>query len=78
MKKTVVAIVVCLVLASVINPNTAYAKDSKNVQDVKIESGYVRGDVIVTKYRVHNGYYQYRHWNATQGYWVEDDWITIA
>ena len=36
-----------MVLASVINPNTAYAKDSKNVQDVKIELGYVRGDVIV-------------------------------
>ena len=78
MKKTVVAIVACLVLASIINPNTAYAKDSKNVQDVKIESGYVRGDVIVTKYRVHNGYYQYRHWNATQGCWVEDDWIAIG
>ncbi|MBR5799715.1 MAG: hypothetical protein IKY23_06595 [Lachnospiraceae bacterium] len=78
MKKTVVAFAVCMALISIVNPNTAYAKSIENVQDVKIESGYTRGDVIVTKYRVHNGYYQYRHWNATQGYWVEDDWITIA
>ena len=78
MKKTVVAFAVCMALISIVNPNTAYAKGSENVQDVRIESGYVRGDVIVTKYRVHNGHYQYRHWNATQGYWVEDDWITIA
>lgn len=32
-------------------------------------------DVIVLKMRVHNGRLQYRHWNETQGYWVEPYWI---
>ena len=34
-------------------------------------------DVIILKTRIHNGVAQYRHWNETRGYWVEDDWIDL-
>ena len=37
-----------------------------------------RVDVIVKQYRVHKGNLQYRHWNETQGEWVELEWITIS
>lgn len=32
-------------------------------------------DVIVYKYRIYNGKYQYRRWNETRGYWVDPYWI---
>lgn len=35
-------------------------------------------DVIVTKYRLHNGLVQYRRWNKTQGCWVDPDWIDFG
>lgn len=35
-------------------------------------------DTIETKYRYHNGHVQYRRWNATQGYWVDPDWINAT
>lgn len=34
-------------------------------------------DVIVYKYRISNGVYQYRRWNQTQGYWVDPEWIDM-
>lgn len=34
-------------------------------------------DVIVFKYRISNGVYQYRRWNQTQGYWVDPEWIDM-
>lgn len=36
-----------------------------------------RIDVIVNKYRVHNGVLQYRRWNETRGCWVDPDWINM-
>lgn len=36
-----------------------------------------RADVIVYKYRVVDGVYQYRRWNETQGYWVDPYWIDM-
>lgn len=32
-------------------------------------------DVIVYKYRIYNGKYQYRRWNETRGYWVDPYWM---
>lgn len=33
-------------------------------------------DIIETKIRqAADGRLQYRHWNATRGYWIEPDWI---
>lgn len=37
-----------------------------------------QADVIETKYRyTSSGLVQYRRWNATHGYWVDPDWITL-
>ena len=41
------------------------------------DDGYMRADVIVTKFRVLNGKVQYRRWNETRGYWVDPDWIDL-
>ena len=49
-----------------------YESFSQNKKDVAM-----RGDIIVTKYRLHNGHSQYRHWNVTRNCWVESDWIDI-
>lgn len=35
-------------------------------------------DVIELKYRVYNGLLQVRRWNATWGYWVDPEWITVG
>lgn len=48
---------------------------SLNVEDTRAVE---RADVIIKQYRVHEGKLQYRHWNETQGEWVEPDWITIS
>lgn len=32
-------------------------------------------DVIVYKYRLNNGKFQYRRWNETRGYWVDPYWM---
>ena len=34
-------------------------------------------DVIETKFRSYKNKVQYRRWNATRGYWVDKDWITL-
>lgn len=36
-----------------------------------------RADVIVTKFRIHNGVTQYRRWNETKGVWVDPYWIDL-
>ena len=36
-----------------------------------------KADVIVVKFRTHNGVPQYRRWNETQGCWVDPDWIDV-
>lgn len=35
-----------------------------------------RADQYIYYYRIIDGVYQYRIWNATDGYWVTD-WITV-
>lgn len=35
-----------------------------------------RADKYLYYYRIYNGVYQYRIWNATDGYWVTD-WISV-
>lgn len=34
-------------------------------------------DVIITKYRVYGGKWQYRRWNDTKGIWVDPKWIDM-
>ena len=58
-----------------LNTSTLYAIDLAEHYEIVEHSN--RGDVIQIKYRMHNGNLQYRHWNVTQGCWVEDHWITL-
>lgn len=57
--------------------HVVYAHGIESLQETNMSEGILRGDVIKTIYRMNNGHLQYRHWNATQGYWVEDHWITL-
>lgn len=52
--------------------NSYVSCESENIENVQ------RADVIIIKFRVYEGVTQYRHWNETQGKWVEPDWITIS
>lgn len=36
-----------------------------------------RVDVIVYKYRLHNGVLQQRRWNETRGCWVDPEWTNV-
>lgn len=61
---------------------TAYAASEINMLDEPCPTSEDYGitpyaDVIILKTRIHNGVAQYRHWNETRGYWVEDDWIDL-
>ncbi|MCR5105123.1 MAG: hypothetical protein K6B68_11870 [Eubacterium sp.] len=80
MKKRIIigVSIVALAVLPIMNPHYVYAYNNEITQTAYANTELLRGDVIVTKYRLHNGYYQYRHWNETQGCWVEDHWITIA
>lgn len=55
----------------------AYAAAPDNSETSQAQAGTARIDVIVIKYRLHNGVVQYRRWNETWGYWVDPDWIDL-
>ena len=43
------------------------------------ESESPRADEIIAYYRVNNnGLLEMRRWNATRGYWIDDDWFVIG
>lgn len=83
MKKLIVVLALALMISGSVL--SASAEEVSAVENQVVEqSGENSGtiapmaDKIVTKFRVYNGKYQYRHWNETRGYWVEPDWITYA
>ena len=47
------------------------------VQMIKENANMPMADVIVTKFRSHNGVPQYRRWNETHSCWVDPDWIDL-
>ena len=80
MKKCKAVLVMVSILLSVfILPFTAQAKETDCIvtesSDTTISP---RADVIVFKFRVYNGILQYRRWNETWGYWVDDKWMDIG
>ena len=79
MKNKRLLMIICFFLGilTCINLNTITLYASDMAIHYEIVDCSNRGDVIQTKYRMHNGKLQYRHWNVTQGCWVEDHWITI-
>lgn len=79
MKKVVSCLLVIAILASISCPVYAEEVTVLGSQDSLTTNGSVeaRADVIEVKYRVYNGVPQYRRWNATQGYWVDPEWIDM-
>ena len=80
MKKFRMLIVLLVMLVSIlVLPCAANAQESF-LPGPKTASTTItpRADVIVYKFRVYNGILQYRRWNETWGYWVDDDWISIG
>ena len=75
MKRKLICSLCLFVLLVMLVPNYAFAKCDDDYQIDYFKQEEERGDVIVTKYRIHNGYLQYRHWNETRNCWVEDHWI---
>lgn len=80
MKKIVsIFLLVVISVTMLIIPLTAQAKEAAYVGSTVVEESISpRADVIVIKYRVYNGYLQFRRWNETWGYWVDPMWMTIG
>ena len=83
MKRFIKCLCVVLAVACII-PISAVAADSVELAPVAAttteleESVAPRADVIELKYRIYNGLLQVRRWNATWGYWVHPEWITVG
>lgn len=76
MRRLIVTLLIVLTLISVCLP--AYAAEVGVPETSESESVIEpRADVIVVKYRVNNGVYQFRRWNETQGYWVDPYWMDL-
>ena len=71
MRKCIVAVCACVLLAGI--PAVTVHADLVRAATVQ-----PRADVIKKVYRTYNGKIQYRHWNETQGRWVESYWVTIS
>lgn len=73
--------VVCSVLFMATLTPLSYAavEQSSVVQLQSSSEGEITpyADVIVYKFRIYNGVYQYRRWNETRGYWVDPYWIDV-
>lgn len=66
-----------ILIISASSPSTVSAFPART-HNSKIEEVDTRSeDVIVTKYRIHNGVLQYRRWNETKGVWVDSRWINL-
>ena len=75
-KKVLIALSVSLVLVAStsvgVSANEVVTVSTQTVDD-SIEP---RADIIETKYRLTpDGRLQYRRWNSTRGYWVDDKWL---
>ena len=77
-KKSILVVSMFLMLFSANVSNAQVAVDNYASVSNEDTRAIERADVIEKKYRVYDGVLQYRHWNATQGRWVEPDWISIS
>lgn len=78
MKKSILFVGMLFMLLSANTTNAQIIADNYVSYNIETLSGVERADVITIEYRLHNGKLQYRHWNATQGKWVEPDWIDLS
>ncbi len=74
----------CLAAVLTSGAVTASAATPEEVQEPAVETAAVispvnpLSDVIETKFRTTIDHHvQYRRWNATRGYWVDPEWITL-
>lgn len=84
MKRATVLFVLLVLCFSMLLPMSVSARvvDIKSPSPVTLISSEQtispRADVIVVKFRVYNGVLQYRRWNETWGYWVDDYWKNVV
>ena len=80
MKKNIRVLIVGLLLAStlVVPAFAAVPSLSQDALSSQASSGDITPykDELIMYYRIHNGVTQYRIWNATRGYWV-NDWTNL-
>lgn len=69
-KKAVIITIVGMTIFQAV-PVYSYAASVQNINEIY----ETYADDIKTKFRIHNGILQYRHWNCTKGIWVEPYWI---
>ena len=76
MRRLIVTLLIVLALFSICLP--AYAAET-GIPEISESESVIepRADVIVYKYRLHNGVYQFRRWNETRGYWVDPYWMDL-
>lgn len=77
-KKIMCMFLTCLLTMALVGPVSALAAEEASPME-KGQSEITpmpRADKYLYYYRIHNGVYQYRIWNATDGYWVTD-WISV-
>lgn len=76
-KKVLCSLFAALFMAGLIPSSYAMELSPMPVQTESADEGTIIpfADVIVYKYRLYNGKYQYRRWNETRGYWVDPYWM---
>ena len=80
MKTKFVIVVFSIILVSMFplqtEANIIYETENVYIKCVD-EQIVSRADVIETIVRSYYGILQYRRWNKTRGYWMDDDWIDL-
>lgn len=80
MKKHIKGCLYIFVMMCLLTP--AFSSNASGFSQLpdKPDTGTFRpyADVIVTKFRIHNGDVQCRRWNETQNCWVDPGWINVT
>jgi len=79
MKKILIWLTVTMISMSVfsVSASTITGPDSQESYSPSPRVVEPRADQIELNYRIYNGVYQFRRWNATQNCWVDPYWIDL-
>jgi len=78
MKKKFVIVVFSIISMFPLQTEANIIYETENVYIKCVDEQIVsRADVIETIVRSYYGILQYRRWNKTRGYWMDDDWIDL-
>lgn len=77
-KKIMCLLLTLLMTMALVGPVSALAAEAASPMEKGPSEAIPmpRADQYIYYYRIIDGVYQYRIWNATDGYWVTD-WITV-